>query len=175
MPDFVPVQDKQSVTEDWQSVEPLIDGVVIKRLPPVEDDRGEICEIYRPSWNVHSAPLVFVYQVCIRPGKVKGWVVHRRQDDRIFVSRGTLQFALFDDRDKSSTRGLLNKFTFSDRSRVLIVIPHGIYHGVKNLGTAEAVFVNMPTEPYCYENPDKYRLPLRNDLIPFAFEEEPGW
>lgn len=50
-----------------------------------------------------------------------------------------------------------------------------MYHAIQNIGRDEAFFVNMPTEPYNHEDPDKYRLPLKNDLIPFAFEDDAGW
>jgi dTDP-4-dehydrorhamnose 3,5-epimerase len=33
----------------------------------------------------------------------------------------------------------------------------------------------MPTRPYDHADPDKYRLPLDNDVIPFRFDEAPGW
>ncbi len=103
MPEMVPTKDKQTVTADWQPVTPQIDGVVIKRLPPIEDERGEICEVYRPSWGLHDAPLVYLYQSIIRPGRVKGWIVHRKQDDRIFLSRGAVRFGLYDDRRRPRT------------------------------------------------------------------------
>jgi dTDP-4-dehydrorhamnose 3,5-epimerase len=169
-----PVKDVQTVNAEWQPVSRRIDGVVVKHIPPVEDERGEICEIYRPSWEIHPAPLVYVYQAMIRPGKVKGWIVHRNQDDRIFTLLGAFRFGLYDDRPDSPTRGQLDLFTISDRHRALIVIPRGVYHAVQNVGQHEAFFINMPTEPYDHANPDKYRLPLKNDLIPFAFEDEAG-
>ena len=175
MSEITPIKDKQTVTSDWQSVRPQITGVVIKRLPPIEDERGEICEVYRPSWGIHEAPLVYVYQITIRPGKVKVWGVHQKKDDRIFLSRGVLRLALFDNRSESPTFKLLNVFTISERNRALIVIPLGVYHAIQNIGKTEAVFISMPTEAYNHEDPDKYRLPLKNDLIPFSFESELGW
>ena len=44
-----------------------------------------------------------------------------------------------------------------------------------SVGEDEAVFLNLPTRAYDYEDPDKYRLPVANDVIPFAFEDGPGW
>jgi hypothetical protein len=38
-----------------------------------------------------SDALVYVYQVSVRPGAIKGWVVHEKQDDRIFISRGVFR------------------------------------------------------------------------------------
>lgn len=175
MSEIVPKKDLQTVTADGQAVGRTIAGVVVKRLPPVEDERGEICEIYRPSWGIHPDPLVYIYQVTIRPGKIKGWVEHKKQDDRIFISRGTLRIALYDNRPASETYQLLNVFTFSERNRALIIFPRGVFHAIQNIGDTEAVFINMPTAPYDHADPDKHRLPIKNDLIPFAFEDSPGW
>jgi dTDP-4-dehydrorhamnose 3,5-epimerase len=118
---------------------------------------------------MHPAPLVYVYQATLRRGQIKGWVVHREQDDRLFINFGFLRVVLYDDREGSETRGMVNDLTFSERSRTLVVIPCGIFHAVQNVGEMEASFINMPTRPYDHANPDKYRLPLQNDLIPFRF------
>jgi len=145
-------------------VRPQIAGVVVKLLRPIEDERGDVCEMFNPAWGVSEAPLVYVYQIRIRPGKIKGWVVHYEQEDRLFVSRAD-----------SPTRGLLNVFVQSDRNAALVVIPRGVYHALHNVGDAEATLINMPTALYNHANPDKYRLPLKNDLIPFSFAETAGW
>ncbi len=162
-------KDSQTVNEHGEPVGPRIDGLVVRRLPPVEDARGDIVEIYRPAWGIHAAPLVFVYRTSVRPGAIKGWIVHAKQDDRIAILSGVLLWAFFDDRQGSPTRGLLNVLTFSERHRALFVIPQGVWHAVQNIGTEEASFLNMPTRPYNHADPDKYRLPIKNDLIPFDF------
>lgn len=125
--------------------------------------------MFRDSWGFHAAPLVYAYQVTLRVGSLRGWVKHALQDDRIFVSRGVMTWAFYDDRAESATHKLLNVFTFSDQQRVIFTIPQGVYHAVKNTGEGEAVFINLPTRPYDRADPDKYRLPLKNDLIPFDF------
>jgi dTDP-4-dehydrorhamnose 3,5-epimerase len=175
MPARKPTRDKQTVTPDGASTNALISGVVIRHAIPQPDERGEICEIYSPSWGIMDAPLVYVYQSSIRPGRVKGWVVHYEQDDRLFFSSGIARIGLFDARKDSPTHKRLNVFTISERNRALVVIPRGVFHGIQNVGECDAVFVNMPTRPYNHVKPDKYRLPLKNDLIPFAFEVAPGW
>ncbi len=174
MPTITPVKDRQTVTPDGRRTGEVIDGVILRRLAPQEDERGELCEVFNPAWNVHPAPLVYVYQATVRPGHVKGWVVHRQQDDRLFISFGRVRIVLFDDRQESPTHRLLNIFTISERNRALIVIPQGVFHAVQNVGETEAVFINMPTRPYNHADPDKHRLPLKNDLIPFDFGDPPG-
>lgn len=44
-----------------------------------------------------------------------------------------------------------------------------MWHAVENVGTTEAAFANLPTRAYHYHEPDKYRLPLDTDEIPFRF------
>ena len=170
-----PVKDRQTATPEGGLVRPLIDGVVVRPAQTIVDRRGEIVEVYRPSWGLHPDPLVFVYQVLIRPGAIKGWVVHEQQDDRLFMSTGVLRWALYDARADSPTQGLVNDFVFSDRNRGLLVIPRGVYHAVRNIGAVDALFVNMPTRPYDHADPDKFRIPVKNDVIPFSFDDGPGW
>lgn len=174
-PSSVPVRDLQTVTPEGESVRPMIHGVVLRRAIPQEDERGEICEIFNPAWGVLPVPLVYVYQATLRPGRIRGWVVHREQDDRLFVSMGRVRVALFDNRPESITYRMLNVFTITERNRALVIIPRGVFHAIQNVGETEAAFVNMPTRAYNHGNPDKYRLPLKNDLIPFDFNTPAGW
>ena len=163
------IKDKQTVTAEGKSITPSIDGVIIRPAMTIPDERGTVCEIYREGWAVSSMPLVYVYQVTIRPGKIKGWVVHRKQDDRVFVSQGAVKWVLYDNRDDSLTRGRLNEIFLSEQNRALLIIPQGVFHAVQNIGTTDALFFNLPTRPYDHADPDKYRLPLENDVIPYRF------
>jgi dTDP-4-dehydrorhamnose 3,5-epimerase len=173
-PAGTPIKDRQTVTPEGVPTAPRIDGVVVRPAVTHPDERGELCEIYNPAWGVSPEPLVYVYQSMVRPGKVKGWIVHDLQDDRIFVSLGTLRWVLYDAREGSPTRGLVNQIVLSESNRALLVIPRGVYHAAHNVGDRNAYFVNCPTRPYDHADPDKHRLPLANDLIPFRFEDGLG-
>jgi dTDP-4-dehydrorhamnose 3,5-epimerase len=171
----LPRKDPATITPDGKLLKPMIDGVVVRYQQPVEDRRGEVLEVYRPSWGVHEDPLVYVYQIRLRPGAIKGWVIHEHQDDRLFFVTGVLRWGLYDDRPGSPTRGLVNDLVFSERAAALLVIPRGVYHAVRNIGTTDAIFINMPTRAYEHGAPDKLRLPLKTPLIPFDFDDGPGW
>jgi dTDP-4-dehydrorhamnose 3,5-epimerase len=167
----LPVKDKQTVSPEGEPIAPRIAGVVIDRRRLQEDERGDLMEIYNPAWGIHGEPLVYAYLVGIRPRRVKGWVVHRLQDDRLFFLRGVIRVALFDDRPESPTFRMLNVFMMTEKSRGLVIVPKGVFHALKNIGNRDASFLNLPTKPYDHLHPDKYRLPLRNARIPFCFEE----
>jgi dTDP-4-dehydrorhamnose 3,5-epimerase len=170
-PSEPPRPDVATVTPDGTPLTPLIDGVVRRYQRPIEDRRGEVLEVYRPSWGIHDEPLVYVYQVRIRPRAIKGWVKHDVQADRLFMISGAMRWGLYDDRPGSPTQGLVNDLVLSDRAPALLIIPRGVWHAVQNVGTADAIFLNMPTQPYDHAAPDKVRLPLRTPRIPFAFDD----
>lgn len=166
-----PIADLQTVTPDGVPVAARIADVVIRPAVTHLDERGEVCEVYSPAWDIHPEPMVYAYLIGIRPGQVKGWVVHRLQDDRLFSAFGTVKLVLYDDRAESPTHGMLNEMCFGERHRALIVIPKGVYHAVQNVGDVDAALFNLPTQPFDHARPDKYRLPLDTDRIPYRFTD----
>jgi len=171
----LPKKDPQTVTPQGESISRRIEGVVIRPVRTLVDRRGEVAEVYNPAWGISGEPMVYAYQATIRPGAMKGWIVHRKQDDRIYTCLGVQRWVLFDDRKDSPTYKMINQFTFSERNRGFMIIPMGVYHAVQNVGDTEALFINLPTQPYNHADPDKYRLPKKNDLIPFDFDDENVW
>ncbi|MCC6628410.1 MAG: dTDP-4-dehydrorhamnose 3,5-epimerase family protein [Chloroflexi bacterium] len=170
-----PTRDRLSVTADGQSIAARIEGVHLRPAITQVDERGEVTEIFNPAWGIHDAPLVYVYQVVIRPGRVKGWTIHYEQDDRLFFSMGVFKGVLFDARPTSPTFRMLNEFCLGERNRALLTVPAGVYHAFQNVGDTEALFINLPTRPYRYDRPDKFRLPLDTDEIPYRFNVRLGW
>jgi dTDP-4-dehydrorhamnose 3,5-epimerase len=162
-------RDAQTVTPEGEPVQELLDGVRIRPAITHLDSRGSLCEMYDPAWDFTEEPLVYVYQSTIRPGQIKGWVLHLEQDDRLFFSSGDVKVVLFDARVDSSTFEHLNVHYFGAVQRALLRIPCGVYHAIQNVGQGDAIFVNMPTRPYRHEEPDKYRLPLDTAQIPYDF------
>jgi len=113
--------------------------------------------------------MVFSYLFTLRPNKVKGWGMHLLHEDRYFVLFGEMEVVMYDTREDSPTKGLLSRVHLSEWNRRLMNIPVGIWHANWNPGNRDAAIVNFPTRPYDHENPDKYRLPLDTDQIPFKF------
>jgi dTDP-4-dehydrorhamnose 3,5-epimerase len=91
----------------------------------------------------------------------------------MFVLSGFLKVVLYDSRDGSSTRDLINEIHLTERNRGLLVIPPLVVHAVQNVGVGEATFVNMPSKPYNHADPDKYRVDKAD--IPYSFDKGLGW
>ena len=135
----------------------------------VPRDHGVITEVFRPEWDPTGLPVVHIYQSRLYPGALGAWSCHAQNTDRLFVNQGNIKVVLYDARDESKTSGTLNEFHPGDARPCLIVIPPGVWHGLQNLGTQEALILNMPTNPYKYEDPDHYRLPYDTPKIPYTW------
>ncbi|MEW6776509.1 MAG: dTDP-4-dehydrorhamnose 3,5-epimerase family protein [Bdellovibrionota bacterium] len=152
----------------------LIEGVRVKNLRLIPDDRGFLMEMLRrddPDFKGFGQ----TYLSCTYPGVVKAWHFHKQQWDAFVCVSGMIKLVVFDSREGSPTRGKLNEFFIGDQNRQLVHIPPGCYHGWKNIGTELSYVVNVPSEPYHYESPDEYRLdPHKNDLIPYDWSRKDG-
>lgn len=173
---MLPKKDRQTVTSEGELIAPRIEGVIVRPAKTIPDERGAVTEIYNPDWGINPDPLVYAYMVTIRPGKIKGWIKHLTYEDRLFFYSGTARAVLYDDRAESPTYKMVNQLFIGEENRALLVIPRGVYHAFQNVDTTTCVFANMPTRPYQHDDPDKFRLPLENDVIPFSFFDVPhGW
>lgn len=170
-----PVQDQQTVTPNGESIAKLPFGVSFHDLVTHVDERGEVCELLDPRWGWHKDPIVFVYSFMIRPGMIKGWGLHKKHEDRYCIFFGDLEVVLYDVRPDSPTQGMVSKIILSERRRQLMNIPANIWHADRNIGSKDVLVINFPTIQYDHSSPDKYRLPLDTDQIPYKFENPRGW
>ncbi|MCB1501745.1 MAG: dTDP-4-dehydrorhamnose 3,5-epimerase family protein [Bauldia sp.] len=147
----------------------LTHGVVIRDLPTFADERGSVTELYDLRWNFHPDPLVFAHTFTIRPGFVKGWGLHKKHEDRYAIFSGEMALVLFDPRPNSPTCGEVCRIILSEHRRQLVNVPRFVWHADHNIGTTDVLVVSFPTMAYDHADPDKYRLPLDTDLIPYSF------
>jgi dTDP-4-dehydrorhamnose 3,5-epimerase len=152
-----------------------IDGVKVKQTAVIGDTRGIILEVADSRDEFWSEPISYVYLGTCRPGKAKGWGYHQSHTDRYTVIDGEMLLVLFDDRDDSPTKGVVQEFYLTREGRNQVMIPPGVWHAHQNLGQGDLVFLNSPTDVFHHENPDKLRLPLDTDQIPYTFRTELGW
>lgn len=167
-------KDGQQIAEDWQRPGPTIAGVVLREVRHVPRDHGVITEIFRPEWDPGGFPVVHIYQSRLYPGALGAWSCHQRVTDRLFVNQGHLKLVLYDGRDDSATRGCLMELHAGDNRPSLLVVPPGVWHGLQNLGTTDALVLNCPSHAYDYKDPDHYRLPHDTPEIPYSWNVSAG-
>lgn len=145
-----------------------IEGVSATNLEVHRDNRGGLCELLTLR-NLEIAPIVHVYSVTALPGSVRAWVYHKRQWDRLAYTQGHFRVVLYDIRPESRSHEMMDILEIGCEAPTLLFIPPYVVHGVMNIGDQDASFINMPTNIYDPDNPDKMRLPADHPGIPYSF------
>jgi dTDP-4-dehydrorhamnose 3,5-epimerase len=153
--------------------ERLIDGVRIKELRTLPDERGFLMEILRSDDEIFES-FGQVYMTAAHPGVVKGWHYHKVQTDFFTVVKGMMKIVLYDGRPDSPTTGVVNEFFMGELNPLLITIPPGVLHGMKAIGTEPGYVINCPTEPYDHREPDEYRVDPHDNDIPYDWARKDG-
>jgi dTDP-4-dehydrorhamnose 3,5-epimerase len=151
----------------------MIKGVKVKELKKIPDERGCLMEILRCD-DEQFLNFGQVYMTSCYPGVVKGWHFHKLQTDNMCVVKGMAKIVLYDRREDSETKGEINEFFMGERNPLLLRIPPEIAHGIKAIGTEEALVINVPDYPYNYDNPDDYRIPPHTKDIPYEWVRKDG-
>ena len=151
----------------------MIDGVLVKKLKVIPDERGRLMEILRADDKAFEK-FGQVYMTTAYPGIVKGWHYHKKQADNMAVVRGMMKIVLYDGREQSPTFGEVNEIFAGNHNPVLVHIPPLVCHGFKCISEEEAIVVNVPTEMYNYETPDEFRLPAHGGEVPYDWTRKDG-
>lgn len=151
----------------------MIDGVIIKKLKVVPDERGRLMEILRAD-DEFFEKFGQVYMTTTFPGVVKAWHKHEKQADNLACVGGMVKVVLRDARKGSPTFNEIDEFFMGVHNPILIHIPAGIWHGWKCIGPEESVVVNVPTEMYDGKNPDEQRLDPHKGGIPYDWNRKDG-
>jgi len=151
----------------------MIDGVRVKRLRVVPDERGYIMEMLRSDWAEFER-FGQVYTTAVYPGAVKAWHYHRVQTDHFVCLHGMAKVVLYDSREYSPTHEEIDEFFMGHLNPILLKIPPGVMHGLKGISPDLTLVVNIPTELYNYDEPDEHRLPAHTKQIPYNWDRKDG-
>lgn len=151
----------------------MIDGVKIKKLKVIPDERGRLMEILRSDDGFYQK-FGQIYMTTIYPGVVKAWHLHKKQVDNITCVQGMVKLALYDSRKDSPTHKEINQLYLGIHNPLLVQIPSEVFHGFMCISEDEALVINIPTEAYVYKEPDEQRIdPHKND-IPYEWKTKDG-
>lgn len=149
----------------------LIAGVKIAPFPIWPDDRGYFLEVLRVGNGIAGDFPVESTQVSAAlgyPGTIKAFHYHQEQTDYWVPTMGMLQVALVDLRKSSPTFGVKNTIYVGQMRPWQILIPPGVGHGYKVIGTNPAMLVYVTNRFY---NPkDEGRIPHNEAGIQYDWE-----
>lgn len=151
----------------------LIEGVRIEPVALWPDDRGYFLEVQRLGQGLAAAFPTSSTQISAAynyPGSIKAFHYHLRQTDCWAPVVGLLQVGLVDLRIGSSTYGARNTLYIGALRPWQILIPPGVAHGYKVIGSVPAVLVYL-TDRF-YDPQDEGRIPYDDPHIQYDWETQ---
>ncbi len=118
--------------------------VPLRRIP---DERGTILHMLRAT-DPHFIDFGEIYFTTLYAGVVKGW--HRHEDMTLNYAcvHGRVKVVVYDDRDDSPTRGSVVEIFAGTDAHSLIVIPPGVWNGMKGMSAPSALIANCATHTH---------------------------
>jgi len=149
-----------------------IDGVIIKPLKKIPDERGMIMHMLRRDDEIFEK-FGEIYFSVAHPGVIKGWHLHKKMTLNYAVVSGMIKMVLYDDRKDSKTRGELLELFIGEDNYCLLKIPPMVWNGFKAIGIKDAIVANCATEPH--ESDEITRMdPINNDKIIYNWDIRHG-
>jgi dTDP-4-dehydrorhamnose 3,5-epimerase len=151
----------------------LIAGLKIYPYPVWPDDRGYFLEVARMGKGLTETFPKESTQVSAAlsyPSTIKAFHFHRRQTDCWVPVEGMLQVALVDLRPQSPSFGARNTLYLGALRRWQLLIPPGVAHGYKVIGTTPALLVYL-TDRF-YDPADEGRIPHDDPKIQYDWETQ---
>jgi dTDP-4-dehydrorhamnose 3,5-epimerase len=124
-----------------------IDGVLVKPLRQITDERGKVMHMLRadaPEFERFGE----IYFSVVYPGAIKAWHLHEEMALNYAVPVGNIKMVLFDDRESSPTRGALMEIFTGPDDYKLIHVPPLVWNGFKGIGTEPSLVANCATAPH---------------------------
>ncbi len=125
----------------------MIEGVEVKQLKKIPDERGAIFHMLRSDDSLFEK-FGEIYFSKVYPGVIKGWHIHSKMTLNYAVVQGMIKLVLYDVRKGSKTKGELMELCVGDDNYCLVKIPPGVWNGFKGMGTKEAIVANCATLPH---------------------------
>ncbi|HEY6838532.1 MAG TPA: dTDP-4-dehydrorhamnose 3,5-epimerase family protein [Geobacteraceae bacterium] len=129
-----------------------IHDVVVRPLAKYLDERGWLAELYRSDELPADVMPVMAYISMTQPGVARGPHEHVDQTDYFcFIGPSNFKVYLWDARKDSPTFGVKQIIYTGVDSPALLIVPPGVVHAYKNVGTDCGIVFNGPNQLYAGE------------------------
>jgi dTDP-4-dehydrorhamnose 3,5-epimerase len=126
-----------------------IEGVIIRDLRKFLDSRGWLSELFRHDELEQEFYPVMTYISSTRPGIARGPHEHVDQADFFcFLGPSTFKLRLWDNRPPSNSFNCMMTVEVGETNPKSVIIPAGVVHAYKNVGTTDGVVINCPNRLY---------------------------
>lgn len=124
-----------------------IEGVKIKQLKQIFDERGKVMHMLRND-DENFDMFGEIYFSSTNPGAIKAWHLHRKMSLNYCCVFGAIKLVLYDPRETSTTYGNIVEIILSPENYLLVSVPPEIWNGFKCISTEPAILANCATIPH---------------------------
>ncbi len=143
----------------------MLDGMKVKPIKRLPDERGFFCEVMRTDWKelFGEDTIMQVNHSFTYPDVIRAWHRHLRgQVDYFLVLKGAIKICAFDDKTSE-----LNEVVSSGSDLQVVRVPGHYWHGFKAVGNEPSMLVYFTTNLYDPADPDEERRAWNDSkLIP---------
>lgn len=144
----------------------MIDGVIIEPLKQIADPRGKVLHMIR-SDSKNFTKFGEIYFSSVNSRSVKAWRKHKLMTQHFAVPMGEILLVLYDDRERSSTKGEIQEVHLGGDNYNLVRIPPLVWYGFKGISIMPALIANCTDIPHDPSETEKFEF---NDLkIPYQW------
>ena len=146
--------------------EKIIQGVKIFNKKVITDERGKILHMLR-SDDENFNKFGEIYFSYVNPNKIKAWHIHKKMTLNYCSAYGNIKLVLFDEREKSKTKGLVQEIFLSNDNHILVSIPPMVWNGFCSADENLAVLANCSDIPHDKE--EILRISFDDPKIPYKW------
>jgi dTDP-4-dehydrorhamnose 3,5-epimerase len=126
-----------------------IAGIIIRNLVKYTDERGWLTELFRIDDIAPKFHPQMAYMSVTLPGIARGPHEHVDQADFFcFIGPSNFRIYLWDNRQDSPTYRYKQTFVSGIDRPASVLIPKGVVHAYKNIGTEPGMVINCPNRLY---------------------------
>ncbi len=167
MSENIGTQDPQSVLPSGgRASAPKIAGVKVLELGNILTRSGWMTEIFRTDWSGIEVVTQQINWVELNAHSITDWHRHDRQTDHLVGVGGAIKLALCDGRPDSPTYRETEVIRMGAIRPVLVVVPPGVWHGLRNETGQPSGFLAITNQLYTHDRPDNWRLTKEDMEIP---------
>lgn len=145
-----------------------IEGLIITPLKQIADERGAVLHFLKydsPNFKEFGES----YFSKINEGVIKGWKFHKKAYQNFCVPFGTLKIVVFDNREDSTTQGVIEEIILDDfKNYFLLSMPPCLWYSFKCESKNFALLSNITNITHSPE--ESKNLLLETKEIPYEWK-----
>ena len=134
-----------------------IEGVRLTSLMKVSHPKGDVYHAMKKSDNGYVG-FGEAYFSTIKRGEIKGWNKHKRMTLNLVVPVGKVIFIIYDDREKSVTKGKFFKVMLSPFNYQRLTVPPGLWLAFMGKSNGPNLILNIADMEHDPEEIERFNL-----------------